>query len=51
MLSFFLQTIKCGTISVGQPVYKVPDNKVLDTATENDLSMVITGIRHFNHQR
>jgi len=42
-------TIKCGTISVIQPIDNVSDKEILGTATENNLSMIFTGVRHFKH--
>lgn len=44
-----LEIIKCGATSVIQPGGSVRDAEVIQTANENNIAMVFTGIRHFKH--
>lgn len=44
-----LKIIKYGAVSVIQPGGSVRDQEVIDTANQNNISMVFTGIRHFKH--
>lgn len=44
-----LEIINCGVAAVIQPGGSVRDNEVIETANNNKISMVFTGIRHFKH--
>jgi phosphoribosylaminoimidazolecarboxamide formyltransferase/IMP cyclohydrolase len=38
-----------GIVSVAQPGGSIKDQDSIDFCNQNELSMVMTGIRHFNH--
>lgn len=40
---------KAGAVAVIQPGGSVRDNEVIDAANEQNIAMVLTGIRHFKH--
>ncbi len=44
-----LEAVKAGATAVIQPGGSVRDQEVIRAADDNNISMVFTGIRHFNH--
>lgn len=44
-----IEIINCGAAAVIQPGGSVRDKEVIETANNNKISMVFTGIRHFKH--
>jgi phosphoribosylaminoimidazolecarboxamide formyltransferase/IMP cyclohydrolase len=44
-----IEIVNCGAVSVIQPGGSVRDQEVIDAANQRNISMVLTGIRHFKH--
>ncbi len=44
-----LEAVKAGATAVIQPGGSVRDQEVIDAANENNVAMLFTGMRHFNH--